>query len=319
MSDYFCGWYFKCQSDTGTLAVIPAVHESDGRRSCSIQLITDEGAWNVNFPLEQFGLRERFCSKKQSGSKERFDSKKRFCPDEPFFQWKPLQMQRKGRSVQIGENYFGEKGIRLNLQTPECSAVGVLRVGVLTPIRYDIMGPFRYVPFMECRHGVWSMRHTVNGVLRINGAAYRFHDGIGYIEGDRGYSFPKEYAWTHCFFEDGSLMLSVADIPFGLFHFTGIVGVVWWRGREYRLATYLGAGAARIRNGEIVVRQGDMVLSVRLLEKKSHPLFAPVSGAMCRTIRESASCRAAYCFEKKGNTLFDFETSRASFEYEFRR
>lgn len=28
MREYFCGWYFKCQSDAQTLAVIPAVHQS---------------------------------------------------------------------------------------------------------------------------------------------------------------------------------------------------------------------------------------------------------------------------------------------------
>ena len=28
MGDYFCGWYFRCQSEEKTLAVIPAVHRA---------------------------------------------------------------------------------------------------------------------------------------------------------------------------------------------------------------------------------------------------------------------------------------------------
>lgn len=51
MRDYFSGWYFKCQSDKQTVAVIPAVHKSKGKESCSIQLITEEGAWNIGIPF----------------------------------------------------------------------------------------------------------------------------------------------------------------------------------------------------------------------------------------------------------------------------
>ena len=35
----FYGWYLKCQSDTQTLAVIPAVHNARNKRTCSIQII----------------------------------------------------------------------------------------------------------------------------------------------------------------------------------------------------------------------------------------------------------------------------------------
>ncbi|MGN0479611.1 MAG: hypothetical protein ACI4GO_09275 [Hominenteromicrobium sp.] len=38
---------------------------------------------------------------------------------------------------------------------------------------------------------------------------------------------------------------------------------------------------------------------------------------MCRTIHESASCRAAYRFEKDGQVLFEFQSDRASFEFEY--
>lgn len=281
MKDYFCGWYFKCQSDRRTLAVIPSVHISGGKKSCSVQLISDDEAWNARFPFEDF-----------SEAKDGFN-------------------------ICVNGNRFGESGMSLDLNAPGCRAKGCVRFGKLSPIRYDIMGPFRFLPFMECRHSVLSMEHTVTGNVRINGTDYRFDDGVGYIEGDRGRSFPKEYAWAQCNFGDGSVMLSVADIPVGLLRFTGVIAVVMWRGKEYRLATYLGGRAVKIKNGEIVIRQGGAVLTARLLERRERALLAPENGAMSRTIRESASCRASFRFRHGTHTLFSFDTSRASFEYEY--
>lgn len=279
MRGFFYGWYLKCQSDTQTLAVIPAIHRAEQKRTCSIQIITDDNAWTVDFPADAFRLA--------------------------------------GKNIRIGKNYFGEKGIRLAIHTPELCVKGKLNFGALSPLRYDIMGPFSFVPFLECRHSVWSMRHSVCGSVWINKREYSFRNARGYWEGDRGKSFPKEYVWTQCCFSCGSLMLSVADIPLAGFHFKGVIGIVLWRGREYRLATYLGAKAVRIRNGMIRVVQGNLELEARILENAGRPLKAPANGDMTRTIHESAACRAFYRFRKGGNILFAFETDQASFEYEY--
>ena len=59
MSDYFYGWYFRCQGEDGTLAVIPAVHRADGKWSCSVQVITEQGSWNQDFPIRQFRINRR--------------------------------------------------------------------------------------------------------------------------------------------------------------------------------------------------------------------------------------------------------------------
>ena len=53
MADMFCGWYFRCQSETDTVALIPAVHTAGGKRSGSLQIISDAGAWMLPFPGEQ--------------------------------------------------------------------------------------------------------------------------------------------------------------------------------------------------------------------------------------------------------------------------
>lgn len=143
-----------------------------------------------------------------------------------------------------------------------------------------------------------------------------FQDAFGYWEGDQGCSFPKEYVWTQCGFPDGSLMLSVADVPVAGFHFRGVIGVVLWKGREYRLATYLGARAVQAQNGKLRIVQGDLELEARLLEGVKRPLKAPANGDMTRTIHESAACQAFYRFRKGERIFFSFKTDRASFEYD---
>ena len=112
-------------------------------------------------------------------------------------------------------------------------------------------------------------------------------------------------------------MLSVAEIPLAMLRFTGIICVILWQGRQFRLATYLGARAVKIADNEVVIRQGRYTLSARLIEKNAQPLKAPLSSDMVRTIRESAACRASYCFKLDGKTLLEFETDKASFEYEY--
>ena len=63
--------------------------------------------------------------------------------------------------------------------------------------------------------------------------------------------------------------------------------------------------------------QGNLELEVCLLKASERPLKAPAKGDMVRTIHESAACRASYRLRKEGRTLLDFETDRASFEYEY--
>ena len=279
MRNYFRGWYIKCQGSFRTVAFIPAFHVTGGVRTCSLQVITDEGSWYVDYPGGQF------------------------------------RMDEKG--VTIGPNVFTRQGIKLDIHRPELTVTGELTFGEFTPLAYDIMGPFKYVPFMQCRHSVFSMGHWVDGKLAVNGNVLVFENGVGYIEGDRGCSFPREYMWTQCCNPWGSIMLSVADIPFCGLHFTGVICAIHYWGREYRLATYLGAKAVRIQNGQVIIRQGRRTLTVRRLQDRGRPLAAPVGGDMKRTIRESPGCRVFYHYQEKGQTVFKFISEVASFEYEY--
>ena len=276
---YFQGWYFKCCTGDQTVAFIPAYHRSQNGTSASLQVITDNNAYSIPF--------------------------------------KGLKYTEKPLCVKIGDCVFSEKGIVLRFQSSGYKLEGRLRFRQLSPIAYDVMGPFSLIPFMQCRHGVYSMSHRIDGRITLNGQSFDFHNGVGYIEGDRGTSFPKRYIWTQCCFENGSLMLSVADIPMFGFHFTGIIGVVLLNGKEYRIATYLGASVKRIEKNAVTVKQGAYEFTAELLEKNAHPLFAPTNGDMNRTVHESASCKARYRFSYKNGVLCDFVSEKASFELEY--
>ncbi len=276
---YFKGWYFKCSAKNKTIAFIPAYHYSNNKKSASLQIITDDRA--INIPFDTLEYRE-----------------------------KPLY-------VKIGNCIFSHEGIILDFIGAGLKLKGKICFDQSSPIRYDIMGPFKYIPFMQCQHSVYSMWHKINGEIIVNDQVYKFENGIGYIEGDRGRSFPKNYIWTQCCFENNSLMLSVADIPFLGIHFTGIICVALLDGKEYRIATYLGAKIKQISENTVTVKQGNLELTAKLLNKNAQPLAAPTNGNMCRTIHESASCEAYYRFSQKDRVLCEFTTDKASFEFEY--
>ena len=129
---------------------------------------------------------------------------------------------------------FGEEGVAAELPGVQ----GAVRYGPLSPLRTDIMGPFRFLP-MQCSHSVYSMAHTLAGGFTVDGRFIDLTDGTGYIEGDRGSAFPRDYLWVQCndFAQPCSVMASVAHIPFCGRSFTGCICAVVYRGREYRPPT----------------------------------------------------------------------------------
>lgn len=278
--DYFKGWYFKCSSKNKTIAFIPAFHSRNNNETASLQIITDENSYNLSFPFLEYSE-------------------------------KPLY-------IRIGNNVFSENGIIINIKSDKLTVKGNLQFGKFSPIGYDIMGPFKYIPFMQCRHSVYSMRHQVSGNLTINNQHINFQSGIGYMEGDCGTSFPSRYIWTQCFFGNGSLMLSAADIPILGLNFTGIIGIIYLNGKEYRIATYLGAKICEIDGSSITVVQGSYKLNAKLIKNNAHSLAAPDNGKMNRIIHESASCKAYYKFSYKNKILCEFISDRASFEFEYK-
>lgn len=278
---YFEGWYFKLQGDHGrSIALIPAMHvQKNGHRSASIQIISETDAWWIEYPFEQFSASE-----------------------DHFF-------------VQIGECIFSEQGIHLSVQKDGLSLSGSVSFGKFLPISSDIMGPFCWLPNMECSHSVISMKHRLEGTLILNGEQLDYNNGIGYIEADRGRSFPTSYLWTQCCWQETSIMLSIATIPMSRLRFTGCICAIFHNGKEYRIATYRGARVAKWSAHSAVVLQGKYRLEVNLLEQSPQCLRAPADGEMCRTVKESLCAKVCYRLWEHDQLIIEINSDKASYEY----
>lgn len=284
MRNFFKGWYYKIQSQKDIVAFIPSFNaDANGHQSCSIQIVTKKLSDLAGFNFDEFHI-----------------EKAGFLP-----------------KICIGNSVFSEGNVKLDFETNSHLVKGELFFGPLARPKYDIMGPFALVPFMECRHSVYSMLHSVQGNLEIDDKVYNFSDSIGYIEGDEGRSFPKEYLWTQYISEEFSVMLSVAEIPFLGSRFTGVIGFVYSKEREIRLATYLGAKADFIGGGKAVIKQGEYTFTAEMLSGGALPLYAPVSGSMSRFIKENIACTTRYELRKGTVQILCVETERAGFEYEY--
>lgn len=242
-----------------------------------IQVVTNDNSYNMRYPLSEFSRSEM---------------------------------------IRIGDSVFSKDGIRVNIDNKSLKVSCDMSYYDLTPIRYDIMGPFKYLP-MECRHGVISMHHELKGWVNINGETINFDDGVGYIEKDSGKSFPQNYLWIQCndFKDKCSIMVSIADIPFYGLNFNGCICVIHYGGKEYRLATYLGVRVECFSDKKIVLKQGKYRLEVNVKKNRGNILYAPEQGLMARTIRESASCKAQFRFSVKDDVLFDLKSDNAGFEF----
>lgn len=281
--NFFEGWYFKHQYNGKSIAFIPGINvDEKGERYSFIQIITDENTYNINYDYKDFYV-----------NKDKLE-------------------------VKIAENIFSKEGICLNIINEEISIKGSLQYKDITPIKYDIMGPFSIFPFMECNHGVISLYHEVSGSLKINNREEDIRKGRGYIEKDWGTSFPKTYMWIHSndfYNEKISVMVSIADIPFLGTEFKGCIAVVYYKGKEYRFATYNGVKILKYNKDSLIIKRGKYKLEIDIKENNPQELLAPNKGAMSRIICENISCKARFKFYENKKIVFDLESNNTSFEY----
>lgn len=154
------------------------------------------------------------------------------------------------------------------------------------------------------------------GSVKLNEKTLCFTGGTGYIESDRGRSFPESYIWVQSndFKQDCSILVSVATIPFCGFQFTGCICVVQLNRHQYRLATYNGVKIECCTPERITLRQGRYRLDVKVDCNGGHALQAPQSGVMARTIHENAACPAWFRFTDGNTILLDAKSNYTGYE-----
>jgi len=283
IKNYFKGWYFKQSNSKITIAFIPAYHiDNEGNCSVSIQFITDNISGNFDYKAEDLIIK------------------------------KPFQ-------INIKNNIFAKNGLFIDCKSDIGNIEALLKFSNLTPLKKDIMGFYKNIPFMQCKHGIVSMYHDVDGYVIINGEKHIFEKGYGYIETDCGNSFPKEYLWTQCNWKDEKdnknvIVLSIAEIPFLFKNFKGCICAIIFKGKEYRIATYNGAKIEKFNKNSAVITQGGYKLMADLIVDKFQTLKAPKSGKMTRRINECISTKVRYTFTNNGKVIFDY-IGNAGFEY----
>jgi hypothetical protein len=213
---YFEGWYFKAVDASGgeAVAIIPGVAADRAGRHGFVQVMRGNG-WSHWYDLPGGSF---------SFAKDRFE-------------------------IRVGACSFSDREIVLDLDDGAARVRGTLVLGEPTPwpvrpLSPGIMGPFRFVPFMECYHGVLSLDHRVDGTLGVNGEQLSFAGGRGYSEKDWGRSFPSAWVWVQSneFRRVGlALTASIARIPWLGSSFVGSIAGLLVDGRLYRFATYTGA------------------------------------------------------------------------------
>lgn len=309
---YFEGWYFKQVSPDGRAwSFIPGVSlDAAGRRTAFVQAI-DGGSGGTRwypFPFESF----------------RWD--------------------RRSLDIRVGDNRFSLSGIDLDLDGPDGRVRGELRYGPAArfpsrPWLPGVMGPYSFVPFMECNHGLVSLDHRVDGRVEVDGLEVSMDGGRGYIEKDWGSSMPAAWIWSqsNSFPEPGiSFMFSLADIPWMGGRFPGFLCAALlpsgYTGTEPASAQDPSVAPGRVRvwaswNGSRIDRLevGDRYIGVRISRRaetlelrmergRGGLLRAPAAGAMDRRIAESVDAVLSARLEDRGRRIFEGTARPAGLE-----
>jgi hypothetical protein len=208
---FFEGWYYKLVSvnEAHAFAIIPGIAmDENGQKQAFIQVLDgkNDTAWYHRFPVEDF---------------------------------RPTP---KKHALWIGDNFFSEEKIILDL--PKLK--GEISFEETVPwsnsfLSPGIMGPFSFVPFMECYHGILSMNHGLKGELCFKEENISFSEGLGYTEKDWGHSFPAGYIWmqsNHFSTPGTSVKASMAIIPWLGSSFIGHIAGVLFNGKLYEFTTY---------------------------------------------------------------------------------
>jgi tocopherol cyclase len=290
---YFEGWYFKSvdAQEQNVFAVIPGVSLGEDSSHSFIQFLDGPGKKSYYF---KYSLNDFWSSKK------RFE-------------------------IKISKSYFSLRKLQLNIEDSRAKIKAELEfrniyqwpVTLLSP---GVMGWYRFVPKMECYHGILSFNHEINGYFEINGERKDFTGGRGYCEKDWGTSMPSSWIWlqTNNFDEiDVSLFGSIAKIPWRGSFFTGYIFGFFYKKKIYRFATYTGAKISKlyVDNEQIAVIVGDKKYSLEITAKREpgFNLAVPVSGAMSSKVNEALKAKIFVKFtEKKSNVVIFSGTGRNS-------
>jgi tocopherol cyclase len=166
------------------------------------------------------------------------------------------------------------------------------------------------------------VNHDVTGSLTIDRDEIDFNNGNGYIEKDWGTSFPESWLWIQANnFNDksSSFHFSVAKIPWLGKFFIGFIAFLYHNKKFYLFNTYNKSEITEIVHSpgaiDLVLKNRDVRLEVKVLKSTFGELRAPVSGDMSRRIKESIDSEVSLSlFDKHNNLTYSDSSKRAGLE-----
>jgi hypothetical protein len=262
--NYFEGWYFKVVNakENRAFAIIPGIAiDKSGEGHAFIQVLD---------------------GKKRTAKYHKFELSS-FIPSKSRFE------------IDIHENHFSENNLKINL--PGIKGKLSFTGNIPWPNKWyspGIMGPYTFLPFMECYHGIISMDHRIEGMLEHDGEKLDFNNGRGYIEKDWGQSFPSAYLWlqSNHFSQSGiSVKISVAKIPYLGYSFVGFIAGVWIDEKLIQFTTYNRSQLLKSQIGpekvELVMQNKNYLLEILVKREAATTLASPIQGIMDGRIEES--------------------------------
>ena len=289
---FFEGWYFKIldKNMDHALAIIPGIAmDEQGSKQAFIQMLDG---------VEKTARYYKFDHREFIASKDSFE-------------------------VSIENNHFS--GQKLSLSLPELNGKLLFKDSVPWPKSFlspGIMGPYSFVPFMECYHGVLSMNHYIEGSLNYKGNEINFNGGKGYLEKDWGHSFPEGYIWmqsNHFKNDKVSVKASVAKIPWLRNYFIGFIAGLWYEDEIIRFTTYNKSKRLKTtldgKQINLVFENRDYRLELHAKHDQATSLASPINGFMDGRIAESmTSYIHLKLYNQKGDLLLDDRSENAAME-----
>lgn len=285
---YFEGWYYKIvdAKEKYAFAIIPGITmDIKGEKHAFIQVL---------------------------------DGKKR-CSEYYKFEYDSFVAAPGKFHISIENNCFSGNSLQLDL--PEIKGKLEFKNNIAWPKSFHspgIMGPYSFVPFMECYHGIISMDHLIMGSISYNNQDISFDHGRGYIEKDWGRSFPRAYFWmqSNHFSQPGiSIKISVAKIPWLNSYFIGFICGLWINNKLIRFTTYnrsvLNKSFANEEKVDLIIENKKYHLSITAFRDHATGLAAPIHGLMEGRIEESMNAELKIkLIERDKNRIILEDTGR---------
>lgn len=233
---FFEQWYFKQQTSEHTLIIVPSIKLNEiGIASASIEIIWDSQRYKVYYPYKQFWVSESKLN------------------------------------LLLGGNYFYDGGMNVRIDTKDLQLSVEFKFGKKYKLTNPIVNRMLASPRYMMKRRIYSIGHSVEGRIMINGKEWSFEQGVGTIEVIWGKKkeFNGVYSQANVVKDRVMALSFVAQSPLSNKNkWMDVEGIVKYGRREWNLSSWHGAKVKLLTKNYLKISQGNLVLRVRRIIPK---------------------------------------------------